>query len=330
MPDQSDGDTPLAEPSFHDSSLSWSEDTASPDPPPVSESSGPTSSTEITPAAATAQPVSTPTPGAGATPQGPIPFERHKAILDEARAEADRKWSRVSWAEEYATAGATPEEIREAWQLRREAFQNPDKFIPQLLNQAKSDPRLAQVVRSWAAEILGTTTGNGHKAGPDDETEPQADYYTQAADGTKTPFMSAAQHQKWAEWWSRKQDAKLQPLLNKEQEREQQAVKQENERKALGIATREVTELRKNPLFVKHEADVTALLKAHDYRMPLHRAWLQVLETKILPNLSQTERAKTVAELKTQAAASGIKPGAATASTPKEPSSFKDPSLVWR
>ncbi len=328
MAPQSDGDTPLAEPSFHDSDLSW-DDSASPDAPPASDTSSSAPAPEITPAAATVQPGQTQTPEAGTAPQGPIPFERHQAILNAQREEAERRWQRVAWADDLLQAGATPDEVREARELYQRTRGNPEAFIEELLQTAGKNPQIAQAVRSIAVRALGMQNGNGHEAGADD-AEPQADYYTTDANGNKTPFMSAAQHQKWAEWYSRKQDAKLQPLLNEREERQQAAAKQEEQRQALGRVTRDVTELRKNPLFVKHEADVTALLKAHDYRMPLHRAWLQVLETKILPNLSQTERAKTVADLQTKAAASGIKPGAATASTPKDPTSFKDPSLIWK
>jgi len=119
------------------------------------------------------------------------------------------------------------------------------------------------------------------------------------------------------------------PLIADKQQRDRQKAEADVKQHFRSLAEQEVAELRKDPLFVKHTPELRAYLESVEYKVPLTKAWLHILQTKVLPTLSQTERAKTVAELQTQAAASGIKPGAATASTPKEPTSFKDKSLVW-
>jgi hypothetical protein len=87
--------------------------------------------------------------------------------------------------------------------------------------------------------------------------------------------------------------------------------------------------MRQKPHFSEHEADIKAYLAERHYAASLESAYIHVLTTKVLPALSATERAKTVTELKTQAAASSAKPARSASATPMRPKDFNDPGLRW-
>ena len=86
------------------------------------------------PEGATVPPAETPREGAEGNRQqsGPIPFDRHEAILKAERektAALEAKWQRVAWAEELANAGRNPEQVQEALRLFDGIDANPDQFL---------------------------------------------------------------------------------------------------------------------------------------------------------------------------------------------------------
>ncbi len=324
--------------SLLDPSINWVE------PEPTGADSPPASSPEAdatsapSPEAATEPPVGTPREGAQAESgqqQGPIPFDRHQAILAKEREERDRLSQRVAWAEELTKSGYTPDQIRDAISTFEQIGQAPDKFFEGYYQSLVNDPRYGPQMRSAAARILA-----GHRSQAESDPEPQPDWQDRT---TGQAAYSPEQMRKWQEWHSRQLEAKLgeriAPLETERQQREEQARLAQWGKQAYDesyqATTREIEETIALPHCKERLSDIKAYLKetaTQDglYTKSFKDAYLHVLTTKVLPELSQTERAKTLTEMKTKAAAGRqINPREAATATPKAPTSFRDPSLKW-
>jgi hypothetical protein len=333
----SDGDTPQT---FE--GLDWSAANVIADSDSPSESpSGTDDAPQTPPASATTSPETpTATTEAGATPQGPIPYDRHKEILEGERkraADAEAKWQRYQWAEELEKSGidaATARDLVQQRHWRADVESNPVAFIERLAESARQNPSIAPQLRSVAARILGQRVSGQPQGQPDAaDPEPQPDYQ----DASGTPFMSVPRQREWFDWHSRQLKAQMQaeyaPLIDErnqrvEADKKHQAI-QEQYAATLQDIEAEVNELKQWPMFNESLEKVKALIRAKEFRIRPMAAYLHVLHTDILPNLSQTERTKTVAELRTQATSSSVNPKGAATSTPGTANSFLDPSLKW-
>lgn len=338
------GDTTTTRPTFD--SLDWSE-------PAQSEAASPTADT-----VAADEPSSSPSP-AGATDQpkdtpaeteqpretrGPIPFDRHEAILKserEKREELEGKWQRVQWASELSEQGATAEQIRTAYSAMRLADSDPVRFVEHILTNASAHPELAHHVRSIAARVLGQGRSNGQPApdgtgqsAADAEAEPQPDLYQPNEDGSRTLVYSAPRLKQWQEWNQRQIEsrinARLAPIEQERQNAEAQRRYDEMYRNYQDEGRQLLDVFKERPYFAELKAGVKTFLDEKGYsQQNLSLGILHVLNTKILPSLGQTERANAIADMRTQAAASSLSPKAAAASAPARPKSFDDPSLKW-
>lgn len=335
------GDTPLS----FDSPELWEPSATATDTPPVSDTSGDANVTASSPEAATVPPVeSTPTDAKPREHAGPIPFERHEAILKaerQQRTDLEAKWKRVEWASALADAGHTPEQVQRALAISGGLAGNTVAFIEQLLREAAGEPTLSAQVRSIAARVLGTSQP---PAVATDDTEPQPDYFTPNEDGTRTPFYSGPQQQKWQAWHQRQMtseiDQRLAPLEKVRQDIETQRTNAEQRARydsELDQHTKagqvRLDELKQEsyftPEFFKAMQDYAKSVnfRIGDRAMTIDDAWLHVLRTTV-PTLARTESAKTIADLRTKAHASSVAPrgGASGVSAPK---GFFDPSLKW-
>lgn len=109
--------------------------------PAVSEPSQPTS----TPADATSQSVSPEAGGGeGSAPVegGPIPLERHKAILEKARAEAEQIRQRYAWAE-----SLNQDEVSRALGIFQDLNTDPLSFRERLQRELEAHPHLGPQLR---------------------------------------------------------------------------------------------------------------------------------------------------------------------------------------
>jgi hypothetical protein len=333
----SDGDTPQTFEGLDWSAANVIADSDSPSGSP----SGTDDAPQTPPASATTSPETpTATSEAGATPQGPIPYDRHKEILEGERkraADAEAKWQRYQWAEELEKSGidaATARDLVQQRHWRADVESNPVAFIERLAESARQNPSIAPQLRSVAARILGQRVAGQPQGQPDaSDPEPQPDYQ----DASGTPFMSVPRQREWFDWHSRQLKAQMQaeyaPLIDErnqrvEAEKQHQAIQQQYTATYQGLEG-ELNELRQQPLFVEHFEKVKAFCKAQNFTVGPKDAWLHILHTDVLPNLSQTERTKTVAELRTQATSSSVNPKGAATSTPGTANSFLDPSLKW-
>lgn len=104
--------------------------------------------------AATAAASPTETPQQPEPPPGPLPYERHKAILDKAYAERDglkAQMESLAWAQQLP-AGIGPEFVA----MAQRAKGDPVAFLMEFAAQVQNDPRHAAALKSHAARMLGT------------------------------------------------------------------------------------------------------------------------------------------------------------------------------
>lgn len=300
---------------------------------------------EITPASRdSAGPEPTPRAGEEGDRQqsGPIPYDRHKAILEDERkqrTDLEAKWQRVAWAEELANAGHGADAIREALKLYDGIDGNPIEFLGRFYELLSQHPQHQTAARSWAGRILGTRGA----AEPEADPEPTPTYYegTDPATGQRIRVIadSDGYRQKWQEWFARQQaaqvDQKIAPLLQDKEARERQARELQAANQIYGEEFKrtqdEIAGLRKYEHFSANEKGVLQLVKDSGYKLSPTAAFVQLLNEKILPTLSQTERTKTLTELRTQANASTVSPKAAATATPgPAPNRFRDlPKGAW-
>jgi hypothetical protein len=315
--------------SFDDPSLTWGPVNEAVAAPPATETSTEPPVSDPPPAAATLPPEATPKVGEAPSTDGPIPFERHKAILEAQRAEADQKWQRVAWADTLIQSGKTQQQVQEALQLFDGIDQDPAGFLERFYHTLQSHPQLAPQVRSWAGKVLGGGRRPIDAVDLVNDPEPQPDFQ----DEKGTPLFSAPQLAKWQTWRERQFETKLNERINPLLQRDEQARRQEQTQaefqRTYDTLSKQLEDFRSKPHFTEHEADIKAFLAERQWTPTLAEAYVHVLTTKVLPTLSETARTQTLTELKTQAAASTGKPSAAApASTPRI-TSFNDDRLKW-
>src|SRR3990167_4931543 len=145
--------------SFLDPSLTWTDEAAPAEASSASTDPQPTdTATAPSPAAATTPPAPEPTTGEAPLDSGPIPLDRHKAILDAERkkyGDLDAKWQRVAWADELVSAGKTADQVKQGLALFDSlSRQEPTQLLETLYEELKNHPQFAPQVRSWAGKVL--------------------------------------------------------------------------------------------------------------------------------------------------------------------------------
>jgi len=235
---------------------------------------------------APAQAARVPAAAGEATPpvRGPIPYDRHEAVLTrarrEAREEAEKELrGKFGWAE-----SLTPEDQGTLqWLLK--------------------DP-------AGAIAYLQQKHARSQPAPPPEDPEPQAD--VRLEDGST--FFSAAQQAKWAEWRERKLEERINgrfgPML------QEAALSKLNAQ-----ATSEATQLRQYyhtnfPMFKELESDIKDLMLKHPSLSPEH-AYTLVFRDKGLAKQREAWESERAGQLARKAAASVAPPGAAQPGTPR-------------
>lgn len=331
-------DTPLT---FDSPSLDWKE-TPAPDSSSESNSSADASAPASSPEAATVPPVDT--PPADAKPRdsaGPIPFDRHQAILTAERERREALETQLSWASELLKAGKTPEQVQRALAIESGLSGNSVGFIEQLLTEAAAHPGLAGQVRSVAARILGTGRATQVEAPAQEDIEPKPDRYLDHPDGTRDWFRSAENLQAWEAWRSRalrrEFEERLKPfeevrqdLESRRQREASEAQYREEYQRHYDEGAKLLDELKKEPYFNDDFQKSMREYVAANKGASIKDAWLHVLRTKTVPMSTEQGRANAIADLRTKAAASSVAPKAAASGVPSGPKSFFDPSLNWK
>lgn len=258
-------------------------------------------------APATSAPTQSVAPDSGGSQQGPLPYERHKAILDGAYAERD-------------TAKRAAEEYKQRYGWAEQFETNPYQFVEGWYDKLLDHPEYGPQLIARSARALASRRG-AHQASAE---RPKADVPIMDAHGNVTGYTySDKQQDALDEWKWQQREAKLaerfQPLETMRKAIEEQAQVAHIHQQSEAYAKTTLNELRQRPYFKEHESKVKAALMAHpEWGDNVHAAFNHVLVTEILPNLSTSEQAKVVANLQNKANASTVAPnGSAPTGKPK-------------
>jgi hypothetical protein len=285
--------------------------------PSVASDSTPSASVPAT----AAPPESEGSATAPATEEGPIPFGRHKEILENARKKYEAEWQPYSWAK-----SVDRNQLQQITNWYQDAIQNPYGFYERLTTELQSHPEYGPKVRSYAARLLQQARG----AAPE-TAEPEPDIPIQNESGQITGYTYSAQQLKKLRAFEKAQSQaefaeKLRPLEEFREQTVEREARVEVEQRSTQWATETLGELRQNPHFKDHEAEIKTTMVEHP-EWDIYRAFNHILATTVLPNLSKTEQAKTVASLQQKAAAGTV--GARDVAASQRPK-FKDFSEALR
>lgn len=233
---------------------------------------------------------------------GPIPFDRHKAVLENARREAreaaEREWrQRYGWAERMQ-----PNEAENGARLYQWLNHNPQGF------------------RDWLNAQIGEAPGQA-PARPDEPPQPDL----RAEDGT--PVYSAPQLQKYMEWKERQFKSLVEPLQKKLQDREERERAQKTAWAAKTSASGLLNYARSNwPAFKELEGDVLALMKEQP-KLSFHDAYIRAFSSSGQSKLKEQWQAEYQGTLARKQDASIAPPGK-PAGTPKKYTEMDTMDLV--
>jgi hypothetical protein len=262
--------------------------------PPPSAPSEPTP-----PAQAATAPAPTPETPAEATTRGPIPFDRHKAVITNTRNEASAE-ARKKTLEEYGIAeGVTPKEVAHGVNLARMLAENPKLFL--------------QIVQSQ----LGVEAAPAAAPKPAEDPEPEPD--VPLTDGR---FVYSAEQLRARDQWRERQ------LLKQVDER-YGPIREAHEQQTLTTARRTeagnmVAKAERWPLFTELRPHIRELIKALPgplTQTSLHDAYITAYQThgvRLQRDAWERERnGQRVDELNRKAGAATARPGAPQPLTPR-------------
>ena len=269
--------------------------------------------------AATVPPVEQPT---GEVPEGsgPIPLDRHKAILDGAYKERDALKQQLETIKQQTGWLESPE----GQQLRQwsHAFQtNPRAWFAQTAQElVQAYPDLAGSLRSDAARILA----GGRTAQPEVDLEPDIPVVDDKGQVVNHAYSAARVKQFVTHAVAEALAKEVGPLKQTVQSVEQERRLAADTAKAHDVAKAEYAKAQAWPGFTEHVKDIAAAYEQHP-EWSLQDAYIAVA----VPKLRQSGQAQTLTDLKTKAAASTVNPATAAVTTTQRPKSLTDPSLVW-
>lgn len=219
---------------------------------------------------------------AGATP-GPMPFDRHKAILDRAYGERD-------------TVTRERDELRQALEdIRRD----PLSTLHELYQYLAAHPQHADRFRQWQQQVV-------YAQQQARQTPTEEDPFSAFDDQTAGVLRKALDSYK--RQLEQQFDQRLKPF-------EVQAARTQMTHQAHEQARQAFDEARTWEGFDELRGDIHALM-SRDARYNLHGAYQKVYREKYLPMRDQKVRNAVLAELQQKRGASTEHPGKASAQTP--------------
>lgn len=266
---------------------------------PAAETTG-TSTTEGQTAAAETTPS---TDSGSEAPQGggPLPWERHKAILEKTRKEYDEKLAKLSWAEKLEVSD--PATVAERLRVVELAEKNPMEFLARFQSRLAQDPRYAPMLQRLQQPSREEPAQSREESMPEPDIELE--------DGRK--FYSSQQTLALLKWQQGQIEQRYAPLEH--QFRGQQAWNTALQRNAQRLA-----EARTWEGFTENEAAIKeAMMK--DGRATLESAYRNVVVPKLKADRATLEadlRKSLLAELNSKPSASTEQPGRAAATTPQK------------
>ena len=267
----------------------------------------------------------TPTAQPSSDERGPLPFERHKAILDGAYKERDQYKSQLDgWKDYEWVRGIPPTEFREAVTKVQRAASDPVGFFQDLYADLANHPTHAQQLRSVAAKMLGSgRTSKEADLSPDVEiTDGQGQVVgrTFSAERVQALMQRAVQ------------DALTKEVGPIKSEFEQRRAKQQaDEAHARQNAEVDRLEASIKKLVGDDEESLRKVgeLLAQNPTLDPYDAAVEVFNSHVRPKLTTQAKSDELDSLKRKAAASGINPATAVVAQKIRPKSLTDPGLSW-
>lgn len=268
--------------------------------------------TPTTPAPATAAPV-VPAESAPA-PHGPIPLERHQAILENARAKTREE-----------ITGALEQQYGGHIQLGEAFRQNPVETAIGILQQLQANPVYAPQLTTAAARMLAARRGQGSAADP----QPEADLSGTDAEGRQVRFYSAEQQAKREAWLTQRLlsqfKQELAPIQQAYQQTREEREHAERQAVVLESVKGKLASWREQPGFREHEADLKPVqaemvAQGMDPWTALGLAYAKV----VLPKLQAQTHTKLVADAARKAAGTTENPATVTPAPPRRSRSFTE------
>lgn len=309
--------TPSRPTSFGDSRLDWSDAPASP------------ASTPASPETPTATPAeATPPPAEGLDTQttpapGPIPLDRHKAILDKAYQERDEFKTKYTALEQQFN-GPDGQRLR-SWATAYQ--QNPEAWFANTVAElAAANPNLVPALRSQAARLLSSRTPAATES-----FEPDIPVFDETGKQVNATFSAPKVQALIEQAVAKALQQEVGPIKQDFQQRKQQQEAAALQKEVLTTATAQFERFKDKPGFFVDAAKKTVdpdLVKAFNE----HPDWslADCYNEIVVPKLLAQRDAKTLESLQTKAAAAtGVSPGSAVASTGSRPRDFNDSRLSW-
>lgn len=282
-----------------------------------------TSPAAIVPAAAEQAP-------AGSTSSeapGPIPLDRHKAILDGAYKERDAYKAQLdSWKDYEWVRGMPKAEFQDAITKVQRAATDPVGFFRELVTDLDAHPTHAQQLRSEAARLLGRGKG---AAEPDLSPDVQI---TDANGQVVGQTFSAERVQMLLQRAVQEALAKeVGPIKSDYEQRRQQTEAQEAEARLTKQVDQLEASLKKivgdDPKAL--EALGTALMDPANAGVDPRDVAIDIFNTHVRQTVQRDAKAEELDSLKRKAAASGLNPAGAVVAQKQRPRSLTDPGLRW-
>jgi hypothetical protein len=240
--------------------------------------------------------------------RGPIPFDRHQAVLTRTRNEVGEKARRETLAEYGIAEGVTPKVVAHGVNLARMLSENPKLFL--------------QIVQSQ----LGVDAAPAAAATPKPAEDPEPEPDIPLADGRAT--MSVDRLREWNAWNERRLtkqfDEKYGPIRDAH---EQQTLTVARQREAQSL----VSAAAKWPLFDKLRPHVKAIIAAQSgplTQTSLHDAYITAYRDHGQKMLREEWEAERSGQLSRKASASTVQPGAPRPSTPRPDSELTTRDII--
>jgi len=260
---------------------------------------------------------------------GPIPVDRHKAILENTRTRAREEaqqhlQSQYGWALQVG-----PQNFQQITQLAQQWATDPVAFVLGALDDLQNSPQYAPTLRSHVAKILATRPNGNGKAAPEQEPEPQPDI---VVDGYA--WYSAQGQAKRDRWLANQLLTQVRqefaPLREDIEVRQQRDTIIAATQAANRFATDTLTEMNRLPHFKEQKAEIEKVFRAmppmpdHLVGQAIRDAYIQVLATKVFPTLSSSAKAEVLSDFNRKAAASARNPSTGSVAHASRPKSFEE------
>jgi len=260
---------------------------------------------------------------------GPLPYERHKAILENTRTRA-REEAQQALQQQYGWAlQVGPEQFQAVTNLARQWASDPIAFVLGALDDLQNSPQYAPQLRSHVAKILATRPNGGNGHAPVAEKEPEPDI---VVDGYS--WYSAQKLAERDRWLSNQLLSQvrqeLAPLREDIETRQQRDTIIAATQAANRFATDTLTEMNRLPHFKEQKAEIEKVFRAmppmpdHLVGQAIRDAYIQVLATKVLPSLNSSAQSELLSSLNKKAAASARNPSTGAVAHASRPKSFEE------